>query len=254
VVAHLWFFADDSGFGALPDADRQRLMRYGMARLSAYVNTMFTLALEWQEGWSPERASADGNYLQRHNPWGRLLSVHGLTGPATFVDAAWLDFLELQAGNDASPQEVHALGLAERGRAAKPLVQEELALGEEDGANRRKVWAAFTAGAAAVGSGAYLAPFAAFVSRVDFAAMEPADPLVLGGTGWAIAERGRAYVVYLYAGGAVRVNLRRATGRFAVDWFDPRQGRFLPARPVQGGQPRSFSAPSQEDWVLYIHR
>ena len=229
-------------------------MRYGMARLSAYVNTMFTLALEWQEGWSPERAGADGRYLERNNPWARPLSVHGLTGPATFVAAAWLDFLELQAGNDSSPQGVHALGLAERGRAAKPLVQEELALGEENDANRRKVWAAFTAGAAGVGSGAYLAPFAAFVSRVDFAAMEPADSLVLGGAAWALARPGEAYVVYLYAGGAARVNLRHAQGRFAVEWFDPRQGRFLSARPVQGGQPRIFAAPSQEDWVLSIHR
>jgi len=28
------------------------LIRYGMARLSAYPNTMFVLCLEWQEGWS----------------------------------------------------------------------------------------------------------------------------------------------------------------------------------------------------------
>ncbi len=35
LVAQLWFFADDSDFGALPEADRRRLLRYGMARLSA---------------------------------------------------------------------------------------------------------------------------------------------------------------------------------------------------------------------------
>ena len=58
MVAQLWFFADDSGFGDLPDADRQRLIKYGMARLSGYVNTMFTLALEWQEGWSTDRGQA----------------------------------------------------------------------------------------------------------------------------------------------------------------------------------------------------
>jgi len=52
VLSQLWFYADNSGFGDLPDADRQRLIKYAMARLSGYVNTMFILALEWQEGWS----------------------------------------------------------------------------------------------------------------------------------------------------------------------------------------------------------
>lgn len=254
MVAQLWFFADDSGFGDLPDADRRRLMRYGMARLSGYVNTMFTLALEWQEGWSAEEVQASGDFLQKNNPWARLVSVHGVTGDFAFPAAPWVDYLDLQAGNSASPQAVHALGLANRARATKPLLQEEHGLGEEDGENRRKAWAAFTAGAAGVGTGAFLEQLAKLASLVDFSRMEPADGLVTAGRGYALADRGRAYVVYLYGGTGVRVNLRGAAGPFKVEWYDPRNGGFQPAPPVDGGRIRIFNAPSQDDWVLYIHK
>src|SRR6185436_2199893 len=91
VVAHLWFFADDSGFGALPDAERKRLIRYGIARLSGYVNTLFTLALEWEEGWSTAEVDTHASYLQEKNPWKRLASVHCQIGDFDFPAAPWAD-------------------------------------------------------------------------------------------------------------------------------------------------------------------
>jgi hypothetical protein len=254
VVAQLWFFADDSGFGDLPDADRQRLIRYGMARLSGYVNTMFTLALEWQEGWSAGEVQASGELIQRNNPWARLVSVHGVTGDFAFPSAPWVDYLDLQAGNSASHAAVHALGLANRARAAKPLIQEEHGLGEENAENRRKAWAAFTAGAAGVGTGAFLEHLVKLASLVGFDRMEPADSLVLEGRAYALAERGRAYVLYLHEGGLVRLDLRGTAGNFKAEWYNPRLGRFRPAPAVAGGRTRVFRAPSAEDWVLYIHQ
>lgn len=254
LVAQLWFFADDSGFGELSDADRQRLIRYGMARLSGYVNTMFTLALEWQEGWSPAEVQAHGGFLQRSNPWARLVSVHGTTGDFAFPSAPWVDYLALQAGNDSSPLTVHQMGLANRELVAKPLIQEELGMGEENAANRRKAWAAFTAGAAGVGTGAFLKHLADFAARVPFDRMEPADGLVAWGNGWALAAKRSAYVVYLTEGDRVGVNLRGAPGSYKVEWFDPRDGSSRPASPVQGGRVRAFTAPSADDWVLYIHK
>lgn len=254
VVAQLWFFADDSGFGDLPDADRRRLLRYGMARLSGYANTMFTLALEWQEGWSAEEVHASGDFLQRNNPWDRLVSVHGTTGDFAFPDAPWVDYLAIQAGNSASPAAVYALGIANRALAAKPLIQEEHGLGEETPENRRKAWAALMSGAAGVGTGAFLEPLAKLTSLVGFARMEPASGLVTAGRAWVLAEKGRAYVVYVYEGSGVRLNLRGTTGPFKVEWYDPRSGTFRPAPPVQGGRIRIFNLPSEDDWVLYIHK
>jgi hypothetical protein len=254
LVAQLWFFADDSGFGSLPDADRRRLMRYGMARLSAEVNTMLTLALEWQEGWTVPQVSADGAFLQERNPWSRLVSVHGLTGDFALPAAPWVDYLDLQAGNSSTSAAVHALGLANRALAEKPLIVEELGMGEEDTANRRKAWAAFLAGAAGVGSGAYLSPLGRFAARVPFAEMEPADGLVLEGNAWALAARGSAYVFDLHEGGTVRVDLRTASGPLQVEWYDPRDGGSRPLPIVAEGGMETFTAPSQDDWVLYLHR
>lgn len=56
---------------------------------------------------------------------------------------------------------------------------------------------------------------------VPFERMVPADDLVLTGPAYALAEAGKSYVVYLYDGGAVSVNLSGASGTVKVDWFNP---------------------------------
>jgi hypothetical protein len=182
------------------------------------------------------------------------VSVHGLTGDFALPAAPWVDYLDLQAGNSASPREVHALGLANRALAEKPLIVEELGMGEEDAVNRQKAWAAFLAGAAGVGTGASLGNLGRFVARVPFAEMEPADGLVLGGGAWALAAPGSAYVFYLYGGGSVRVDLRAASGPLQAEWYDPRDGSSRPLPAAAGGGVKELIAPSPEDWVLYIHR
>lgn len=252
VVSQLWFFADDSGFGDLPDADRNLLIRYGMARLSGYVNTMFTLALEWQEGWSTTEVGTAMGYLQSHNPWARLASVHGVTGDFSFPSAAWADYMDTQAGNETGHAAVHSHGLRNRAFAARPLIQEEFGLGNEDTAHRQKAWAAFTAGAAGSGTGAFLAPLSSFAAQVDFERMDPADALALSGNAYVLAEGGTAYVLYLYDGGTARVDLRGVSGNFEARWYDPRAGAFQPAGTTTGGQERSFTAPAGGDWVLYL--
>ena len=121
------------------------------------------------------------SYLQSRNPWARLVSVHGTEGDFSFPTAAWADYMDTQGGNDAGYASIHAHGLRNRALAAKPLIQEEFGLGSEDTAHRQKAWAAFTAGAAGTGTGAYLAPLATFVSQIAFERMDPADNLALSG-------------------------------------------------------------------------
>jgi hypothetical protein len=254
VVSHLWFFADDSGFGDIPDADRQLLVEYGMARLSGYVNTMFILALEWQEGWSSAEVSSHMSYLHAQNPWARLATVHGVPGDFSFPTAAWADYMNTQAGNEVGHGAVQSHGLANRALAAKPLVQEEFGLGAEDIGHRQKAWAAFTAGAAGSGTGAFLKPLATFVEQVDFEKMDPANPLALSGNAYALAETGLAYVFYLYNGGTLRADLRSVSGTFEARWFDPRAGVFQAAGSVAGGAERSFTAPPGGDWVLHLRK
>ncbi len=251
-MAQLWFFADDSGFGALSDNDRQRLLRYGMARLSGYVNTVFTLCLEWQEGWSTTAVNSHADYLHQHNPWDRLVSVHGTTGDFSFPNAAWADYMDIQSGNSASHATVHTMGLANRALAAKPLINEEFGLGDEDTVHRQRAWAAFTAGGAGSGTGSYLAHLSSFANSVPFERMEPSDHLVTSGNAYCLAEPGHHYIAYLYNGGSVDLNLGAASGTLDVSWFDPRTGASTPAGTVSGGSSQSFSPPSGEDWVLQV--
>jgi hypothetical protein len=252
LLAHLWFFADDSQFGDLPEADRQRLIRYGMARLSGYVNTLFTLALEWQEGWTSAEVANHMGYLHQNNPWDRLISVHGLTGHFSFPTEPWADYMQVQAGNQSDFQDVWTSTLVHRLMGEKPVIQEEHGLGQEDAAHRRKAWAAFVGGSSGSGTGAFLEPLARFLPGTPFERMEPDDLVVLTGNAWALADRGRHYVLYLHDGGSVTVDLLTAPGTFLAEWFDPRTGLFTPLTTVTGGSLRSFTAPGAGDWVLTL--
>jgi hypothetical protein len=254
VLTHFWFFADDSGFGDLPDAVRQRLIKYAMARLSGYVNTMFVVTLEWQEGWSTTEVTNHANFIHQNNPWARLVSVHGTTGNFSFASAAWADYMDVQAGNSISYSSLYASGLANRALASKPLIQEEHGMGQEDTLHRQRAWAAFTSGAAGIGTGGFIGNLVTFTQRVRFERMSPDAALVLSGTAYALAERGTAYVFYLPNGGTAKVDLRGVTGTFTAEWYDPRTGAFRTAGAAAGGTTPSYTVPSSGDWTLYIHR
>jgi hypothetical protein len=254
VVAHLWFFADDSSFGKLPTADKQRLFRYAMARQSAYVNTMFVIALEWQETWSTTEVAAGANYVNQKNPWARMVSVHGTTGNFAFPTASWADYMDIQGGNSAAAATIHQNAVYNRSLAIKPVIEEEHGLGAEDTLHRQRAWGAFVGGAAGVGTGSYLKYLVSFTKQVAWERMDPADSLVSSGSAWAMSQPGTAYVFYLYNGGKISADLRTASGSLVVQWYDPRTGSFRAAPAVSGGAVQSFTAPASGDWVLYVHK
>jgi hypothetical protein len=253
IAAHLWFFADDSGFGALPEADRYRLIAFGLARLSPYVHTLFTLGVEWQKDWTADEVDATMTYASQHNPWHRLLSVHGVAGDTTFATAPWLDFMTVQVLFGSDAQTVHDQALKNRGFAGKPLMMEEFHLGAEDGAGRRKAWAAWTGGAAGIGTGAFLAPLAAFARRLHVERLAPADSLVVSGSAWALADPGRAYLVYFPDGGTAGIDLSGAAGSLDAMWIDPQSGAPTLVPALAGGGVRTLTAPTADrDWVLWL--
>lgn len=251
-AAQLWFFSDGSGFGDLPEPQRKRLIQYGMARLSGYANTIFTLTLEWQEGWTVAEVEDHMAFLGQHNPWDRLASVHNVPGDAAFADRPWADYMDLQVVLTSPHATVHAEGLQNRAQAVKPLIQEEFDLGREDLEHRQRAWAAFTSGAAGSGTGGFLKPLSEFIAAVRFERMAPADGLVLGGGAYGLAEAGKAYVFYLYDGGTVQLDLGGVSGPVRARWFDPRTGVWSDAPGVSGGGARSFTAPGGGDWTLYL--
>lgn len=257
VLSELWFFADDSGFGAMDDATRLRLIRYAMARTSAY-HTLYVLALEWQEGFSPDAVRAMGQYAQTVNPWQRLLSVHSLNNSNwDFAGEAWATFIATQRGNDASPEQVNAYA-RQMATHPQPHIDEEFGIldGDSDARLRGNLWANFLGGAAGSGTGSDLAAFRRFLdaSQIPYWQMQPANDLVENGgsSRFTLADPRRHYAVYSQSGAFhLSVQGNGLTGY----WFNPRNPRasLSPGFAVSPGDVL-FTPPGSvnQDWVLWV--
>ena len=101
-------------------------------------------------------------------------------------------------------------------------------------------------------------------NRIPFWTMSNADALVGNATGdnskWCLAKTGEIYVVYLPAGGTTSLDLRQASGRFTISWFDPRHGGLLRrgsvASVLAGSIVELGEAPESpaEDWAIVVRR
>lgn len=277
IFAEMWFFADDSGFGKLSKADKNRLFRYAMARTSAFSNTLYVIALEWDEGWKESKVIGAGKYIQAHNPWRRLLSVHNLPVfkkkppkcwyhvfstpkrmPWAFSGQSWATFIAAQAGNSASIKNVNELAISLRNDENIPHLSEEFGILKANSNSRLRanMWANFCGGAAGGGTGSDLRAFMRFLeqSRAPFQRMHAANKLLNGGVlqKFCLAEDGHHYIVYSQSGAfTLKVKGRNLKGR----WFNPRDPNASLdfAFSVSPGK-RVFVPPNNttKDWVLWI--
>jgi len=254
LFAELWFFADNSAVNDFPMADRIRFLRYGMARLSAYVNTVFLVTSEWEEGFTATDLNQAGAAVQAGNPWHRLVSTHCLPGVFDFPDAAWANFMATQSDITTTNVATNRnIALATRALARKPSLSEEFAQGFESGLSRFKAWSVFTAAQAGIGTGAFLGGVVAFAAQVPFYRMQPADGLILSGQAYCMAEPGYHYVVYFPSGGAATLDLTGVSGTFEAQWFDTRAWTWSSGGTVAGGGPVSFTSPQGvDDMALWL--
>lgn len=276
LFAEIWFFADDSDFGALPLNLKEAFYRYAMARLSAFNHTLFVIALEWNEEWSQEDVVASGRFIQRHNPWQRPLSVHSLeiypqgglqafvtrvirqyfTPPWPFAGMDWPTFIASQAGNDARVEQVNRLAVRMR-RERLPHISEEFGYlrHPEDALLRAKMWANLCGGAAGGGTGSGIRGLMGFIERYrpPLDRMAPSNQLASGGgtERFVLAETGHHYLVYNPEGHFTLAH--EGTGLLA-QWFDPRSGRAVGSPfPVAPAGRTAFAPPSAgADWVLWV--
>ena len=259
MLADLWFFADDSDFGSLPLTDQQRFIRYAMARTSAYTNTMYTLALEWQEGFTASRINELGTFAEKHNPWERLLSVHGTSmSNWQFAGQDWPTFVATQAGNNTQPDEVNAYGQSIRSQDTLPHVDEEFGIlrGTSDDRLRGNLWSNLTSGAAGGGTGSDLKALERFLqqSRLPFQRMVPDNSLIAGdgANRFALAESGHHYLVYS-GNGSFDLNLSGTN--LTAHWFNPRDAEATLGTPFAVSAGRNTFMPPEDvgrDWVLWI--
>ena len=77
---------------------------------------------------------------------------------------------------------------------------------------------------------------------------------------YCFAKANEIYLVYLPTGNTTNLDLSRASGQFAVGWFDPRNGGPLKkgsVSTVTGGATVPLGAPpdsATEDWVIVVRR
>jgi hypothetical protein len=89
-----------------------------------------------------------------------------------------------------------------------------------------------------------------YATRMNLGAMSPRGDL--SSTGYALANPGVEYLIYLPSGGAVDVNLSGASGTLNVEWSHPVTGAITSGGTTSGGGMHSFSAPFSGDAVLYL--
>jgi hypothetical protein len=89
-----------------------------------------------------------------------------------------------------------------------------------------------------------------YARRIDLAASRPRP--ALASTGYALAARGREYLVYQPDGGPFTVDLRGTRRRLALEWFRPATDTTIRAGRVSGGGVLAFTPPFPGAAVLYL--
>jgi hypothetical protein len=264
-----WFMWSGDYHHGMSGAKFRRFIRYVVSRYTAY-NVIWGVMGEYEEASASETRSA-GSYTKSVDPYQHPLTTHTLDTTADdFDNEDWIDF----HGQQSWSQNVS--GYNERARSdrsdGKPVIQMEICY-EDEGCGeipRRAGWAFLTGGGFFTygqkniawdkpanwsshlhrPQGEQMAHVRAFWEPIEWWSMSPDNSLV--NNGFALAQEGQEYVVYLPNGGSVRVDLSAASGELSAEWFNPRNGETISAGMVSGGGNRNFTAPDGNDWVLHI--
>jgi hypothetical protein len=265
--------------------EQELYLRYTLARLGAYWNVMLNVGgpepeLKSSAYLTREEVNRVGALIRRLDVFGHLLTVHTPTGDNPFRDEAWLSSVTLQ-GPKTFDRGVLSAGLLAN-HAGKPLyAQETLWSGNYTVTRRygrdytdddiRKNAYVITMSAAALnfadnrgdsstGFSGTLKPEDRAAARHEiikrvwdyfettpFYRLSPRQDLVTNG--FCLAEEGREYLVYLEAGGAVKVKVK--PGRYAVKWVNARDTKDT----RDGGVTTTgegLEAPDGNDWLLRL--
>lgn len=167
-------------------------------------------------------------------------------------------------GKTADPARAHSELVNKFNSMSRPLIADNDGGGSLDATGvRRRAWAALTAGAhmdyfhggmwslsvlnssAVTDAMRYTGNVNKFLTsnNINLRGMRPSDNLV--SRGWALAQSGSRYIVFLQSGGSV--NVSNLPSSYTATWYSPIDNT---SRNASGGP--SFSAPDGRDWVLYI--
>ncbi|OPZ13905.1 MAG: hypothetical protein BWZ10_01988 [candidate division BRC1 bacterium ADurb.BinA364] len=261
-------------------ADQQLHIRYALARLGPYWNTMPNVAGPEPNVGNIWMQSSEVEYLARQikkfDVFDHPLSVHNKTGDNPYLDAAWNEYVTLQGPKTLDRAKLSE-GLLRNLNPAKPLFAQETlwsdnenhpAYTDED--IRKNAFVIGVSGAtfcfgdmkgnSSTGFSGTLAMDERNQARHDIVKavwdffetipwwrMNPRQDLV--DAGYCLAKPGERYLVYLDEPGTVNVKLEG--GPYKVEWIDARDtAKRRPAPSTRDGQ--GLKSPAEGDWLLYL--
>jgi hypothetical protein len=273
------FFGKESDYPR-DEADRELYVRYTLARIAPYWNILLLVGgpeplLDDNPYLTFEEVNDLGELIQRLDVFDHPLSVHNPGGGDPFMEAAWLSYGTLQGPKTLAYDEL-SRGLRENHHPEKPLyAQETLWPGnmyhpDHTPETVRKSAYIMIMAAAAINfadmDGDSSSGFSGtldvddrvqwrhdvvqsvwdFFETVPLHRMRPRQDLV--SSGYALAEVGSRYLVYLPEGGTVDLHLDGS--EYSAEWInaqdpnDRRQGGLVPSG-------RGLAAPPDgDDWLL----
>ena len=278
------FFGKEADFPR-EEAAQERYVRYTLARIGPYWNILLLVGgpeplYKRNPHLTAEEVHRLGRLIQEMDVFGHPLSVHNPTGDDPFMEAPWLSYGVLQGPKTTDLEELSG-GLLKNHHPSKPLYAQETlwpgnTYGHPDHTPETVRKNAFVINMSATAlnyadmDGNSSSGFSGSLDLADrkpwghdavkavwdvfetlpFYRMRPRQDLV--SSGYALAEEGARYLVYLPEGGRVDVHLEG--GPYAVEWINAQDGSDR-RRGEATSDGQDLRAPSGgDDWLLYLTR
>lgn len=267
IVLHL-VLEDDSAWTGF---DRQIYYREMVARFAHHKGIIWNISEEYNENYSPEQIKQFAEMLRELDPYDHPITVHhaGRTSQwQPFLDDENIDLTSFQTGpTPQNEQAVYWFSQSESAEKTIPISFDETGQldSNERTLARRIIWSVYMGGGnielfTILNSG-YLEfePIFSdmrrareFIEQLPFESMVPCNELLRPGRGYCFGKPGEVYMVYFPSDGSLVIDLNDLDKNRNAVWFDPRSGEKLSAGRIESEGLNSFSAPSNEDWVLLV--
>jgi hypothetical protein len=235
------------------------------------------VTLDWQAHISQIIAEAEVGFEARHliaqniankhrkitdpNPLVSIFNFHYAKPPNTVTNNYGLNKVIGDdetgfAGSTPTPYRIEGWDFIIAGGAVYDNLDYSFTVGHEDGTAKIN---------APGGGGAVLHKqlriLSDFINGFDFIRMQPDNSLVKGGvpekaTARVLAEKGRAYAIYINGGGKAQLQVDLPGGTYSAQWLNTKTGKFAKKEAFEhSGGTRTLESPEyKDDIALRIHR
>lgn len=277
-VAFWFIWSDDWNSRGLNGDKYKRYAKYLVSRYSAY-NVLWGVTGAYEEVGNDAGIRDAGQYIQSINPYNHPVTTHttGITSDS-FGNEAWIDF-HGQQRKALSLDNFNSLIISDRAYN-KPVVNMEQCYEAQTGYGcidvneyRKAGWSILTGGGfftyghnniiSETGSRNWnnlnspgakeMTHIRNFFDKIEWWKMSPDNSLVT--SGYALANPGKEYVIYLPDGGTTEIDLKTTSGVFTVRAYNPRDGTYTVPMTQYGGSSAKLSFSDKiNDIVIYLNK